>query len=175
MHGLSGVQVAADWHWLLFSPAVLHLWLAAALFVCCLMFRPPLTLLRLIAARSKQLRRTTQTSLRVCTNHTAIASARFVHTTKSTAPLYKMSATSTPAPAPTATAATASAGSKSKPVSYCANSQVVLLSYDDLVAGVDVSDSIAAAFGADGLGIVAVSGVPNFVERRAKLLPLAHK
>ena len=39
----------------------------------------------------------------------------------------------------------------------------------------DLSASIKTAFGADGLGIIVVSGVPNFVELRGKLLPLARK
>ncbi len=39
----------------------------------------------------------------------------------------------------------------------------------------DLSASIEAAFGFDGLGILVVRGVPNFAELRGKLLPLAHR
>lgn len=39
----------------------------------------------------------------------------------------------------------------------------------------DLGSSIKAAFGADGLGIIVVSGVPDFPRLRSTLLPLARK
>ena len=79
-------------------------------------------------------------------------------------------------------------------MTYVANSPVVLVKYDDLVKGVDVSASIKAAYGSEvrcvdatselsvrfgftlqGLGIMAIQGVPKFTDARSALLPLAHK
>jgi len=39
----------------------------------------------------------------------------------------------------------------------------------------DLTSKIENAFGPNGLGLCIVTGVPNFVEKRARLLPLAHK
>jgi isopenicillin N synthase-like dioxygenase len=50
---------------------------------------------------------------------------------------------------------------------------VVVLRYDDLAAGSDLTASISTAFGPDGLGILAVSGVPDVARQRQALLPLA--
>eukprot|EP00299_Pterocystis_sp_00344_P009784 c4228_g1_i1.p1 GENE.c4228_g1_i1~~c4228_g1_i1.p1 ORF type:complete len:359 (-),score=86.90 c4228_g1_i1:18-1094(-) len=50
---------------------------------------------------------------------------------------------------------------------------VVVLDYQDLVAEKDLSAEIARAYGFDGLGILAVRGVPGFDEKRRRLLPLA--
>eukprot|EP00946_MAST-07B_sp_MAST-7B-sp1_P003780 g3780.t1 len=50
---------------------------------------------------------------------------------------------------------------------------VVVLQYDDLVADRDLTASIKAAFGPDGLGILAVQGVPDVARQRQALLPLA--
>ena len=54
------------------------------------------------------------------------------------------------------------------------DADVVVLRYSDLVSGADLSSEIERAFGYDGLGLLAVSGVPQLAERRAALLPLAH-
>jgi len=54
-------------------------------------------------------------------------------------------------------------------------SPVVLLQYEDLTSGKDLSASIAAAYGPDGLGILVVHGVPQMTEARAALLPQARK
>jgi len=51
----------------------------------------------------------------------------------------------------------------------------VELRYEDLTHGIDLSASIEAAFGADALGIMTVSGVPGVAERRRALLPLARR
>lgn len=40
---------------------------------------------------------------------------------------------------------------------------------------VDLSDAIEEAYGFNGLGILAVRDVPDFVKRRTELLPLIHK
>jgi len=48
------------------------------------------------------------------------------------------------------------------------------LAYADLIAGADLTATIERAFGVDGLGILAVTGVPNLEECRAELLPLAY-
>lgn len=65
---------------------------------------------------------------------------------------------------------------KKEGVEYVPGSPVVLLHYEDLVEGKkDLSASIAAAYGSDGLGIVAIKGVPGFVKARADLLPLAQR
>jgi isopenicillin N synthase-like dioxygenase len=55
------------------------------------------------------------------------------------------------------------------------DSPVVLVKYEDLADKKDISASIAAAFGQDGLGIIVVSGVPEFTSLRSKLLPLSRK
>lgn len=52
---------------------------------------------------------------------------------------------------------------------------VVVLEYADLVAGKDLGAEIAKAFGYDGLGLLAVRGVPGFAERRQRLLPLSRQ
>lgn len=52
---------------------------------------------------------------------------------------------------------------------------VVELTYSDLVAGKDLSAEIKQAYGPDGLGILTVSGVPGYMEKRKALLPLAQR
>ena len=52
---------------------------------------------------------------------------------------------------------------------------IVILEYKDLIEGKDLSQEIEKAFGWDGLGLLAVRGVPNFLELRQKLLPLSRK
>jgi hypothetical protein len=61
--------------------------------------------------------------------------------------------------------------------------EVVTISYQDLVAGSSYGSdanslllaAVADAFGEDGLGIIAITGVPNFDEIRSKLLPLSRR
>ena len=56
---------------------------------------------------------------------------------------------------------------------------VVSISYDDLVAACSdnksINNLIERAFSSSGLGIIAITDVPNLPEMRLKLLPLAHK
>jgi isopenicillin N synthase-like dioxygenase len=54
-------------------------------------------------------------------------------------------------------------------------SEVVVIDYADLVAGKDLSKEIERAYGFEGLGLLAVRGVPSFAEKRQALLPLARK
>ena len=54
-----------------------------------------------------------------------------------------------------------------------AEGDLVVLSYEDLQKGVDLSSKIEAAFGKRGLGILAVEGVPDLEAKRRALLPLA--
>jgi hypothetical protein len=54
--------------------------------------------------------------------------------------------------------------------------RIVVLEYSDLInEDFNCSASIEAAFGYDGLGIVAIHGVPNLSPLRSNLLPLAHQ
>ena len=61
------------------------------------------------------------------------------------------------------------------PIRYTApDSGVVSISYPDLLrSDVDLSASIAAAFGSDGIGLLTVSDIPSYPEKRDALLPLA--
>lgn len=52
---------------------------------------------------------------------------------------------------------------------------VVELDYADLVAGVDLTSKIQQAYGVDGVGLLTVKNVPDYVEARSRLLPLAKK
>mmetsp|Transcript_22852 Transcript_22852/g.65966 ORF Transcript_22852/g.65966 Transcript_22852/m.65966 type:complete len:375 (+) Transcript_22852:45-1169(+) len=56
-----------------------------------------------------------------------------------------------------------------------AEPSVVVLEHADLVAGLDLSAQIEAAYGPGGLGMLWVRGVPGLVEARQALLPLARK
>lgn len=53
--------------------------------------------------------------------------------------------------------------------------KIVELKYEELVANVDLTASIAEAYGFEGIGLLTVSGVPGLVEARANLLPLARR
>ncbi len=61
------------------------------------------------------------------------------------------------------------------------DSEVVCISYDDLVATCNGSSSqnhdafIERAFSSTGLGIIAITDVPNLPQLRLRLLPLAQK
>jgi isopenicillin N synthase-like dioxygenase len=50
---------------------------------------------------------------------------------------------------------------------------VVELDYNDLIAGADLSSQIEKAYGFDGVGLLTVKNVPNFLEARMRLLPLS--
>ena len=53
---------------------------------------------------------------------------------------------------------------------------VEIIDYDDLVAPeLSLNAKISSAFGADGLGILFVRGVPGYLDARCQLLPLAKK
>ena len=53
---------------------------------------------------------------------------------------------------------------------------VEIIDYDDLVAPeLSLNTKISSAFGADGLGILFVRGVPGYLDARCQLLPLAKK
>jgi isopenicillin N synthase-like dioxygenase len=51
----------------------------------------------------------------------------------------------------------------------------VVLSYEKLLNGDDLTEEIERAYGADGLGILTVEGIPELSEARSNLLPLAHR
>eukprot|EP00026_Physarum_polycephalum_P004593 Phypoly_transcript_04615.p1 GENE.Phypoly_transcript_04615~~Phypoly_transcript_04615.p1 ORF type:complete len:371 (+),score=58.03 Phypoly_transcript_04615:801-1913(+) len=53
--------------------------------------------------------------------------------------------------------------------------KVVVIKYQSLVDGDDLSDSIEAAYGYDGLGLLAVSGVPGVSDIRQRFLPFGKK
>lgn len=50
---------------------------------------------------------------------------------------------------------------------------VVVLDYNDLVNGKDLTDEIGRAYGFDGIGVLTVKNVPDFLAARERLLPLA--
>jgi hypothetical protein len=52
---------------------------------------------------------------------------------------------------------------------------VIELDYNDLMEGIDLTLEIEKAFGFDGVGVLTVKNVPNFIEARQRLLPLARK
>lgn len=52
---------------------------------------------------------------------------------------------------------------------------VVTLDYNDLVADVDLSEQIEQAYGHNGLGVLTVKNVPEWLEHRERLLPLAQQ
>ena len=49
---------------------------------------------------------------------------------------------------------------------------VVVLDYEELVAGKDLSHLIAKAYGFDGIGLLTVKNVPGLIDARSNLLPL---
>jgi len=54
------------------------------------------------------------------------------------------------------------------------HTKVVTLSYEDLKTGVDLTQQIEEAFGSEGLGLLAVVGVPDLSTMRPRLLKLCH-
>lgn len=52
---------------------------------------------------------------------------------------------------------------------------VVVLDYNDLVSGADLSKQIEEAYGDNGIGLLTVKNVPTLVEKRTTLLPLGAK
>ena len=61
------------------------------------------------------------------------------------------------------------------PPSSATVASAVVLSYEALLRGDDLSEKIEEAFGVDGIGILTVSGVPELAEVRDRLLPLANE
>lgn len=53
--------------------------------------------------------------------------------------------------------------------------ELVSVSYEDLLAGNDVTEKILQAYGPGGLGALTISGIPEYSALRMKLLPLSHK
>jgi isopenicillin N synthase-like dioxygenase len=51
---------------------------------------------------------------------------------------------------------------------------IVILKYEDLVTGKDLSEEIFEAFGPNGLGALTISGIPGYSEARNELLSLGH-
>jgi isopenicillin N synthase-like dioxygenase len=51
----------------------------------------------------------------------------------------------------------------------------IVINYNDLVEMKDLSQQIEAGYGPDGLGLIAVQGIPDYQQKREKLLPLARK
>jgi len=56
-----------------------------------------------------------------------------------------------------------------------ASRSVVTLSYDQLARGEDLSAQIHEAYGPNGLGVLTISGVPEFAQLRRNLLPMGRK
>ena len=52
---------------------------------------------------------------------------------------------------------------------------VVVLDYNDLIAGKDLSREIEKAYGYDGIGLLTVKNVPTLVDKRNNLLPLGYR
>ncbi len=52
---------------------------------------------------------------------------------------------------------------------------VVVLDYNDLVAGKDLTQEIEKAYSLSGIGVLTVKNVPGFVEARKRLLPLSRE
>lgn len=65
-------------------------------------------------------------------------------------------------------------GNNSKKFEVIAGSAVVL-SFEKLLRGDDLTEEIGVAFGADGLGILTVEGIPELLDYRNNLLPLAQR
>lgn len=63
----------------------------------------------------------------------------------------------------------------SKPQGGVVHQEIVILKIEDLMAGKDLTKEIERAYGFDGLGILAVSGVENLEEMRQNLLTLANR
>lgn len=57
--------------------------------------------------------------------------------------------------------------------SAAASAEAVCLDYHDLVSGKDLSAEIERAYGYDGLGILTVKNIPELVQKKMQLLPLA--
>ena len=52
---------------------------------------------------------------------------------------------------------------------------VVVLDYNDLISGKDLTSEIEKAYGYDGIGLLTVKNVPTLIEKRCNLLPLGFK
>ena len=51
---------------------------------------------------------------------------------------------------------------------HAEKAKVVVLNYDDLKNGVDLTSRIEEAYGFDGIGLLTVENVPTLVEKRSK-------
>ena len=51
----------------------------------------------------------------------------------------------------------------------------ICINYNDLIDMKDLSQQIEEGYGPNGLGLIAVEGIPKYQQRREKLLPLARK
>jgi isopenicillin N synthase-like dioxygenase len=51
---------------------------------------------------------------------------------------------------------------------------LVIVEYSDLLSGADLTDKVAQAYGPSGLGVIAVRGVPDFVDDYRSVLSQAH-
>ena len=54
------------------------------------------------------------------------------------------------------------------------SSSLVVIDYEDVASSIDLSVQLERAFGPSGLGVVAIRGVPGFLNAKQKLLPKAH-
>lgn len=71
--------------------------------------------------------------------------------------------------------ASAYAPNKEKSLKIEKDVEIVVLDYNDLMNGVDLTAEIGKAYGVDGIGLLTVSNVPGLKEARSRLLPLAQK
>lgn len=55
------------------------------------------------------------------------------------------------------------------------NIGLVRLDYHELVAGKDLTQQVAEAYGPHGLGVLTIKNIPGYASMRRELLPLAHK
>jgi isopenicillin N synthase-like dioxygenase len=51
---------------------------------------------------------------------------------------------------------------------------LVIVEYEDLLSGADLTEEVTEAYGPGGLGVIAVRGVPNFVDDYRSVLSQAH-
>ena len=52
---------------------------------------------------------------------------------------------------------------------------LVILSYNDVInESIDLSSSIERAYGPGALGVIAIRGIPGFIDAKEKVLPQSH-
>lgn len=61
------------------------------------------------------------------------------------------------------------------PLSPGTMSKVVTISYNDILANIDLTDKIEAAFGLDGLGLILIKDYPDFQTKRKDVLNAIRK